>query len=545
MKTLDQRLASALHHRHPEKGTALENFVYTFELVPARASRSSMIDSTIGFAREAAQDGRLSALSITDNAGGHPALTPTSLGKEIKALGIEPVIHFSCKDKNRNLIESQLFELDRWGLNTLLVITGDYPRYGFQGRAKPVFDLDSVLVLRMIQEVRKGLTIERQAPGGGARLDPMHFHAGCVVSPFKKTEAEQVQQYLKLKRKIMAGARFIITQMGFDSEKYIELRMFLDMLGLNIPLLGTVFIPNAKLARIIHKGFIPGCTMPKRLLKIMEREAEGADGGASAMIQRAAKQVAVLIGAGYQGAHLSGPGLRYGQIRQIIDLAEQMYPEWKDIAREFMFPEEWGFSLFGPVRDASHAHRPDNYTKRISGLNIKAGKNNPKSRLSPGYLIGRAVHWMIFEPGGPFFGIASRILTSLKGRKTIRMVTWLEYFVKGILYDCYRCGDCYLSETELLCPQSQCAKRLVNGPCGGSSNGWCEVWPRERRCLYVRQYERLSARKIKAMLMQETKILSPRDWGLERTSSWINFFAGRDHHRYDSKKADKDVKRNP
>lgn len=541
MKTLREELALSAKHRDSDGGTPLDRFVFTFELVPARASRSKVIDRTLNFAREAARDGRLTALSLTDNAGGHPALTPTSLGKEIRTLGIEPVIHFSCKDKNRNLIESQLFELDRGGLNTLLIITGDYPRYGFRGRAKPVYDLDSVLVLGMIEEIRKGLVINSQAPGGGVRLDSMNFHAGCVVSPFKMTEAEQIQQYLKLKRKIRAGADFIITQMGFDAEKYHELRQFLDLIGVRTPLIGTVFIPGAKLARIINKGIIPGCTMPDRLLEVIIRESKEPDCGISKMIERAAKQVAILAGMGYQGAHLSGPGLEYEQIGHVMDLAQQMYPAWRELASEFSFPEEWEFWLFDKGSESalsrkkvgphtSEKIKPHAAAGRL-GPNINKGRKKTAGTFSPAFIIGRAIHNLFFEPGGPFFNPASSLLTSIKNRRAIGFITALEYFFKGILYDCYSCGDCYLADTQFLCPQSQCAKRLLNGPCGGSKNGWCEVWPEKKRCLYVRQYERMSG--VREMLFKELEILPPRDWGLDRSSSWINFFSGRDHHRLD------------
>ena len=59
-------------------------------------------------------------------------------------MGLDVISHFSCKDKNRNQIESLLFGWDRSGLHNLLVLTGDYPKPGFQGAPKPVFDLDSV-----------------------------------------------------------------------------------------------------------------------------------------------------------------------------------------------------------------------------------------------------------------------------------------------------------------------------------------------------------------------------------------------------------------
>lgn len=69
---------------------------------------------------------------------GRPALSASFLGAEILALGIEPLVHFTCKDKNRNQIESELYALDRAGVQNLLVMSGDYPTGGFKGQAKPV-----------------------------------------------------------------------------------------------------------------------------------------------------------------------------------------------------------------------------------------------------------------------------------------------------------------------------------------------------------------------------------------------------------------------
>jgi methylenetetrahydrofolate reductase (NADPH) len=89
------------------------------------------------------------------------------------------------------------------------------------------------------------------------------------------------------------------------------------------------------------------------------------------------------------------------------------------------------------------------------------------------------------------------------------------------------CGDCTLPEHAYLCPQSQCAKYLLNGPCGGSYEGWCEVHYQKRQCLYVRAHDRLKAYGEQEDLLKET--LPPRDWALDETSSWINYYLGKDH----------------
>jgi methylenetetrahydrofolate reductase (NADPH) len=130
--------------------------------------------------------------------------------------------------QNRNQLESELLALDRENLHNLLVLTGDYPFYGYLGRAKPVFDLDSVLLLRLITEMEKGVEIPKGAPGGGNRLPPIPFFKGCAVSPFKLTIEELWWQYLKLYRKLKAGARFIITQVGFSPFTLYQLKLILN-----------------------------------------------------------------------------------------------------------------------------------------------------------------------------------------------------------------------------------------------------------------------------------------------------------------------------
>ena len=99
----------------------------TWELVPGRGAREKAQDSVLLEAEKAARGGKIHAVSLTDNPGGQPALMADALAVEIKALGIEPLVHFTCKDKNRSQIESQLYALERWGIRNLIVMSGDYP----------------------------------------------------------------------------------------------------------------------------------------------------------------------------------------------------------------------------------------------------------------------------------------------------------------------------------------------------------------------------------------------------------------------------------
>ncbi|NPA48372.1 MAG: methylenetetrahydrofolate reductase [Thermodesulfobacteria bacterium] len=489
-------------------------FTVTYELVPGRSTRARQFRKIIRFLEEASSDDRLHGVSITENAGGHPALSPEVLGREIKARGLDPILHFSCKDKNRNQIESTLFARDREGLHNLLIITGDYPRYGFMGKAKPVFDLDAVHLLRLISAMEEGFVLPEEAPGGGVKLPPMPFFKGCVVSPFKRYEAELLPQYYKLHRKIAAGAHFIITQVGFDARKFHELLLYLEEEGLKVPLLGSVLVMDRRLARIIFRGVVPGVRISRDFLARVEEEEEKL--GPRAALIRAAKLIAVLQGMGYKGVHLCGAKPVYEDIVFLLEKAQEFAPRWQEFVPEFQDSPPDTFYLF----------RKDPET----GLNLRERNERADASRAPfSLLLNLFIHDLFFEPGKGLYPHAKRLAQKIAGSRFEPLFTRFEYTMKQLLFDCERCGDCTLGEMAFLCPQSQCAKGLLNGPCGGSQDGHCEVYP-EKRCLYVRVYERLKA------LGQEEELkegfIPPRDWGLTGTSSWLNFYLGRDHHRH-------------
>ncbi len=491
-----------------------DRFVYTVELVPGRGSRGKSQDEVLRFAEEAAKGGLVHALSITDNPGGHPTLAPDVIGVEFCRMGIEPIVHFTCKDKNRNQMESILHALDRLGIYNLLVMTGDYPLYGFQGKAKPVYDLDSVQALRLIRRMNEGLDIDDRAPGGGVGCPPTHAVKGCAVSPFKERESETMAQYFKLGKKVREGADFVITQVGFDARKFDELLRYMRMSGMVVPVLGNVYILNLPVARVMNGRGVPGCVVTDELYEKYVEESRTPDRGKSASLLRAAKMIAVLKGIGYDGVHIGGPLLRYEDVEWVIGTSMDLSGTWESLVPEFDYPMPSGFYLF--ERDPGTGLNRDAYSPR---------KEAPVR--SPGYGIMRLFHRVAFAKGAPLFGLACSFFGSIDGNRMEKPLTELEYWIKFATSRCRRCGDCTLAEMAFLCPQSQCPKFLFNGQCGGSSQGWCEVFPGKRRCIFVRAYDRLKAYGEEGSLGGD--YIRPRNWALDQTSSWVNYFLGRDH----------------
>jgi methylenetetrahydrofolate reductase (NADPH) len=502
-------------NRFKETLLGKKEFVYTLELVPGRGFRGKTVDQVMDLAKKASEGDLVHALSITDNPGGHPALFPNIIGREICELGMNPLIHFTCKDKNRNQIESILYALERLEIENLLVMTGDYPLYGFEGKAKPVYDLDSVQLLKLIGHMNAGRCIEEQAPGGGLECPPTHFFKGCAVSPFKKLEAEVLAQYYKLYKKIRMGADYIITQVGFDARKFDELLRFLRQKGLRVPVLGNVYILNRPVARVMNRQGVPGCVVTDDLYRQIEEEARAPDKGKAARLMRAARLIALLRGIGYDGVHIGGPNLRYADLEWVIGKSREVAPNWLDLVPEFSFPQRDGFYLF----------EKDEKTGLNRDLpNFK--RSQPAKKFS--YGLFRFLHRRAFLPQASLRKPACWFFRKVDGSCLEGVVMEVEYWTKFVTSRCRRCGDCTLPEVAFLCPQSQCAKYLFNGQCGGSVEGWCEVFPGKKTCIYVRAYDRLRAYREEESLQED--YIPPRNWKLDQSSSWANYFLGRDHH---------------
>src|ERR1700760_3238001 len=149
-----------------EKFNEATRFLLGVELV---TTRGTMADAqalhTRSFANELVQSSQVDWVSITDNAGGNPQLSPMALGKPILYAGKEVMIHLSCKDFNRNGLESAAWELASEGFHNILALSGDYPGNGYNGRSKPVFDIDSVGLLTMLGEMNRGLSRPKVSGG--------------------------------------------------------------------------------------------------------------------------------------------------------------------------------------------------------------------------------------------------------------------------------------------------------------------------------------------------------------------------------------------
>lgn len=493
-------------------------FSVTWELIPGRGALEETQDHILEMAELAAKDKRINGITLTDNPGGRPAILTHPLAIEIKKMGIEPIIHFTCKDKNRNSIQSDLYAMERFGLHNLLVMTGDYPTEGYTGRPKPVFDIDPVHALRLIESMNKGESVP--APKGSVTLKPTNFFAGAVVSPFKKIEAEQVPQYYKLHKKINSGAKFIITQLGYDPRKFDELRRYMEINNLNVPLIGNIFVLSATAAKVMNENRVPGCVVTDEMLKVLQEEKQKYGNAKERQLLWSAKLYAILKGLKYKGVNISGHGLKYPDVVYIIEKGEELSHNWQEFAREFQSLHSNVFYYF----------KKDGSAMLNTNEPVDREDTGPK-KFHPGYNIFYGLHHLAFDKKGPLFPAMKALCKAIDKSWFEGAFTRFEHRVKFRTNGCRFCGDCAMVERAYICPMAHCPKQQRNGPCGGSFEGWCEVYPNKQKCIYVRVYERFKTKGLETVTRDD--YIPPCNWDLYDTSSWLNYFNSRDFAKID------------
>src|SRR5687768_3382050 len=319
-----------------EKLSDPTRFLLGVELV---STRGTMADQqavhTRAFAGQLVSSPAIDWVSITDNAGGNPQLSPMALGKPILYAGKEVLIHLSCKDFNRNGLESAAWELASEGFHNILALSGDYPAEGYHGRGKPVFDIDSIGLLTMLDEMNRGLSRPKLGRSEQTQAAATNFFAGAVATNFKKFENEVVPQLLKLEKKIACGAKFIIAQIGYDARKSHEMLCYMQTHGMgHVPLIGNVFLLTAAVARFFRKRTIPGVVISDSLFAVCEKHATSPDKGAAFFRELAARQLAIFRGLGFAGGYLGGVH-RMEDVDAVLDVESTFAPDdWKHFARE-------------------------------------------------------------------------------------------------------------------------------------------------------------------------------------------------------------------
>ncbi len=270
--------------------------VVLVEMVPPR---STDITKPLEGAR-LLQEHRVDAINIPDGPRATARMTGLALAVLLQnQVDIETVLHYTCRDRNLLGMQSDLLGATAMGIRNILAITGDPPMIGDYPQATAVFDIDSIGLVHLINNLNHGIDVGEKRIG-----DPTSFFAGVGVDP-NSVNPENELHRLQLKKE--AGAEYIITQPVFDVdslEKFLE-KADLGSLSLIAGIWPLVSLRNAE----FMKNEVPGVYVPDEVINRIAKY-ETKDDQLKAGIEIAQGMIDRVAGF-VQGIQVSAPFGRY------------------------------------------------------------------------------------------------------------------------------------------------------------------------------------------------------------------------------------------
>ena len=240
-------------------------FAVTAEMAPPKGCDFTEVLETARLLK-----GCVQGVNVTDMQSASLKASSLGLCIHLKQAGLDPILQITGRDRNRMAILADVLAASSFGIDTILALTGDHPVVGDCKDAKPVYDLDSVGILRMLSKVE-----ETGCDCGGNPLTgpaPALFKGATVTPVYEPVEL----QIHKLRRKVDAGAAYIQTQGIFDTDSLNRFLDEVDRAGINVPIMaGIIPLKSAPMARYMNEN-VPGIAVPQdQIDALAQAKAEG------------------------------------------------------------------------------------------------------------------------------------------------------------------------------------------------------------------------------------------------------------------------------
>jgi len=209
--------------------------------------------------------GYVDAVNVTDNQTAMVRMSSFGASVFLRQMDLHPVFQMVTRDRNRLAMQSDIIGAYSHGINTMLCLSGDHPRFGDHAMAANVHDLDSV---QLIQTVR-GMRDEGRFQGGAEIKNPPKMFIGAAANPFADPFELRVA---RLAKKVKAGVDFVQTQCIYNIDKFETWMEGVRERGLHEKvyiMAGITPMKSAGMARYMKKK-VPGMDVPDELVKRME-----------------------------------------------------------------------------------------------------------------------------------------------------------------------------------------------------------------------------------------------------------------------------------
>ena len=238
--------------------------------------------------------GKVHAVNVTDMQSASLKATGLGLCIKLKQAGVEPILQMTGRDRNRMALMGDALAAASFGIDTMLALTGDHPVVGDCKESKPVYDLDSVGILKMLTEMEA-----TNCDCGGNELadGAPKFYKGASVTPVYEPVYLQIN---KLRQKVEAGAMYIQTQGIFDLEVFKRFLDMVDSVGIKTHIMaGIIPLKSAGMAKYMNEN-VPGIAVPQDMIdRLAAAAAEGKEKGVKGLptqlgIEMAAEMIAKI-----------------------------------------------------------------------------------------------------------------------------------------------------------------------------------------------------------------------------------------------------------
>ena len=255
----------------------------------------------------------IDALTMADNSLATVRISNESLGYLVKKeLGVRPLIHIACRDRNLIGLQSHLMGLYTLGMNDVLAITGDPARVGDFPGASSVYDVSSFELIQMIKQMNQGLSFSGKDLG-----EKTVFSVAAAFNPNVRSVEKAVK---RLEKKISYGADYFISQPVFSEEKLLE--VYENTKHLETPIyIGLMPLTSSKNAEFLHNE-VPGIKIADSIREQMFAYNNDPEQAAREGIEITKQLIDAALDL-FNGIYLITPFLRYELTLELAHYAKE------------------------------------------------------------------------------------------------------------------------------------------------------------------------------------------------------------------------------